>query len=138
VFVGIWWRSLIVAIVGGTVIGALVALPWYFTADDMALGDVGLFAYFGGGFGVVLGFVAGAIVGGLSSAMLVPYRNAEHCLKVVRVIACVLVGLGVGLMLLPIPLMALGAVVVAVGGAHFAAPWIIGWYIRRCEVSAQV
>jgi hypothetical protein len=133
VVVGIWWRSMIVSIVGGAVIGALLVLPLLVFADDVGIGDVGLFAYFGGGFGLVLGFFAGAIIGGFGAALLVPFRSAAHCLKVVRLTACILVGLAVGLMLLPVPLWALPGVILGVGGAYLACPWVIGWYIRRCE-----
>lgn len=134
VFLGVWWRSLVVSIVGGAVIGALVALPFLVFTDDA---NVALASLFGAWFGIWLGLVAGAIVAGLSAALLVPYRTAAHCVKVVRVTACVPVGLFVGWLLLGIPPVAVGAVVLGVGGAILAGPWLIGWYIRRCDVPAQ-
>lgn len=118
-------------------IGILIGLPFLLFADDVGLDDVGVAAYVGGLLGVVLGLIAGAILGGVSAAVLMPFRSAQHCRKVVRLTACLLVGLGLGLFLFPAPLLALPIMALGVGGAFLAAPWVIGWYVESHEVSER-
>lgn len=136
-FVQVWWRSIVLAIVGGAVVGVVVVVPLALFADDTVFSDVGWAAYFGAIVGFVLGVVAGVVLGAVAAVSLTPYRGDQRTLIVTRVLATVLVGGLLGLLLLgaSVSWLAVVLVLVAIAGAWVTSPFAVNWYIRRMEAS---
>lgn len=144
VFGQVFLRSIAVAVVGGVVIGvgfvlvvSLFGESWNTLEGDGGGSEDGvlvamLFAtFFGATFGVLLGLLAGVVLGFLGAFVLVPYRGRRFTVLVMRVAAPLLVAAFFVALLggddrLWLLLGAAGMI-----GAVLAAPWLVGWYVRR-------
>ena len=144
VFGHVLWRVAVVCVGGGAAVGFLVVLFLVVVGDDgdrpFSFLPVGLL--FGGILGAMLAIVAAPTIAGVCSGVLVPYPGRAKTLLTVRLLAMGLVALFL-LLLLSGAVLDVGVVVVLVGitaasmaGAWFGSPWVIGWYIRRCEPTA--
>lgn len=146
VFLQVLWRSIVVAVVGGVVIGvgfvvvvSLFGESWNSFDGDGGGTDDGvlvamLFAtFFGAVFGTALGVLAGAVLGFVGAFVLVPYRGRRLTVLVVRVAAPLLVAAFFVALLGGddrVWLLLGGAGMI---GAAVAAPWLVAWYVRRME-----
>ncbi len=139
------WRVAVVCFGGGAVVGFLLIAALLVFPDD---GDGRAFSFlfvgplFGGILGAMLAVVAAPTIAGVCAGVLVPYRGRAKTLLTVRLLAMGLVALFL-LLLLSGAVLDVGVVVVLAGltavslaGAWFGSPWVIGWYIRRCEAAA--
>lgn len=146
VFGQVLWRSLVVAIGGGAVVGALSGLVFAvvtFVVGDDAFDDVVvvplLGAYFGGLLGLVLGVIGGLIIAAVTAIRIVPYPGEGVALLTARVTSVVVVGAFMALLFAG----ATGAwsaialiSALALVGAWMSGPFLVGWYIRRLTLTA--
>jgi len=141
VFGQVLWRVAVVCVGGGAVVGFLVVLVLVAVGDDgdrpFSFLPVGLL--FGAILGAMLAIVAAPTIAGVCAGVLVPYPGRARTLLTVRLLAMGLVALFL-LLLLAGAVLDVGVVVALVGitaaslaGAWFGSPWVIGWYVRRCE-----
>jgi hypothetical protein len=139
------WRSVVVAIGGGAVVGALSGLVFAvvtFTLGDDAFSEVAvvplLGAYFGAVFGLILGVVGGLIIAMVVAIRVVPYPGEGVTLLTARVASVVVVGAFMALLFAG----ATGAwsaialiSALSLVGAWMSAPFLVGWYLRRLAVT---
>jgi hypothetical protein len=145
VFGQVLWRSLVVAIAGGAVVGAISGLV--FAVVTLVVGDDAfdevvvvplLGAYFGGVFGLVLGVVGGLIIAAVTAIRIVPYPGEGVALLTARVTSVVVVGAFMALLFAG----ATGAwsaialiSALALVGAWMSGPFLVGWYVRRLTMT---
>lgn len=132
-----WWRSIVLAIVGGAAIAVVTVVPIALFDDETDFSDVGMAAYFAALIGLVLGVIVGLVLGLVAAFSLTPYRGSHRTLMVVRVLASVLVGVGLGLLFLgaAIEWFTVALVCLGVVGAWFTSPFAVTWYIRRMNAA---
>ncbi len=143
VFGHVLWRVAAVCIAGGAAVGFLLIAALLVFPDDS--GDGRAFSFllvgplFGGILGAMLSVVAGPTIAGVCAGVLVPYRGRAKTLLTVRLLAMGLVALFLLVLLsgavldVGVVLVLAGLTAVSLAGAWFLSPWVIGWYIRRCE-----
>lgn len=135
------WRVAVVCIAGGVAVGFLLIAALLVFPDDT--GDGRAFSFllvgplFGGILGAMLSVVAGPTIAGVCAGVLLPYRGRAKTLLTVRLLAMGLVVLFLLVLLsgavLDVGVVLAGLTAVSLAGAWFLSPWVIGWYIRRCE-----
>ncbi|MBL8775144.1 MAG: hypothetical protein JNK12_04410 [Acidimicrobiales bacterium] len=141
VFGHVLWRVAVVCVGGGAVVGFLFVLVLVVVGDDgdrpFSFLPVGLLV--GGVLGAMLAVVAAPTIAGVCSGVLVPYPGRAKTLLTVRLLAMGLVALFL-LLLLSGAVLDVGVIAALAGitaaslaGAWFGSPWVIGWYVKRCE-----
>lgn len=120
--IGVWWRSILIAIVGGGAIGALVGFGFW-VADEADPGDVALAVSFGAFVGLLIGIVVGPLLGLL--AVVASRRGPAASVRVLRWAAAVLVAGTLAVVLWPLlddsPLIAC-----VILGAGTIGAWVTG------------
>jgi len=133
VFAHVLWRSIVLATVGGAVIGFAVFAPFAMFDDENSIGDAGLAAYIGAWIGLLLGLLSGIVVGVVAASVLVPYKGSERTISTVRISAIITVA-GFFLMLfmgvLDEPIV-WALIVLGLIGTALLSPWLIRWYVKR-------
>ena len=127
------------AVVGFLLIAVLLAFP-----DDGSDGG-GTFLLIGPMVGAILGamlaVVAAPTIAGICAGVLVPYPGRKKTLLIVRLQAVGLVALFLLLLLsgavldVGVIVFMAGIMVVSLAGAWFLSPWVINWYIERCDAA---
>ena len=139
------WRVAVACIGGGAVVGFLliaVLLAFPDGDDDPAFTFLLVGPLVGGILGAMLAVVAAPTIAGICAGVLVPYPGRAKSLLTVRLLGMGLVALFLLLLLsgavldVGVIVLMTGIVVVSLAGAWFLSPWVINWYIRRCEDAA--
>lgn len=139
------WRVAVVCVGGGAVVGFLFVLVLLaFPNDDgRAFSFLLVGPMFGGILGAMLAVVAAPTIAGVCSGVLVPYPGRAKAILTVRLLGMGLVALFLLLLLAGASLdpgvlaILAGIWAVSLAGAWFGSPWVIGWYVRRCEPTAS-
>lgn len=145
IFGQVLWRSLVLAVGGGAVIGfavGLVLAVWALVWEDASIRELPvvlvLGTYVGAGTGIALGVLGGLLISTVAALRLVPYPGEGQTLLTMRVTSVVVVGLFMALLFGG----AVGgwagvALITALGlaGAWMSAPFLVGWYLQRLAVS---
>lgn len=139
------WRVAVECIGGGAIVGFLlvaVLLAFPDGDDDTAFSFLPVGLLIGGILGAMLAVVAAPMIAGICAAVLVPYPGRKKTLLIVRLQAVGIVALFL-LLLLSGAVLDVGVIVLmgtialaSLAGAWFLSPWVINWYIRRCEAAA--
>lgn len=145
VFLQMLWRVALECVGGGAVVGfLLIAALLLFpdNDDDTAFSFLLVGPLIGGILGAMLAVVAAPTIAGVGAGVLVPYPGRKKTLLIVRAMAMSLVGLFL-LLVLSGAVFDVGVIVLitvisaaSLGGAWFLSPWVVNWYIERCEEAA--
>lgn len=142
VFGHVLWRVAVVCIGGGAAVGfLLIAALLLFPDDDggRAFSFLLVGPLFGGILGAMLSVVAAPIIAGVCAGVLVPYPGRPRCRLTVRLLGMGLVALFLLLVFFDtsaeagVLLLVAGIWAASMAGAWFGSPWVIRWYVNRCE-----
>ena len=136
VFGQILWRSIVVAVIGGAVIGAGFILIGSLVDGDADAAEFTLAAIFIGAIlGLLLGVPAGLIIGGIGAALLVPYKGKSYTTWYARIAAVISVTLFFGWLFSDsvddLDMWVLVFVVPGLLGAYFGSLFLVRWYTNR-------
>lgn len=135
VFGQILWRSIVVAILGGAVIGAGFILVGSLIEGDTDAVDYTVAAIFVGAIlGLILGVPAGLVIGGVGAAVLVPYKGKAYTHWYARIAAVISVVLFFGWLFNDVDNLngwILVFVVPGLLGAYFGSLFLVRWYTKR-------
>jgi hypothetical protein len=134
------WRSVVLAVVGGAVIGVVVFTPFLFFDDETDVGTVASATVIAAILGLMLGVIGGIVLGVVAAGWLTPYRGARSTIKVIRIAAVVVVGLVFGVVFLGAAIngLTVAVVLLSVVATWFTSAFTINWYVRRMDAAALV
>jgi hypothetical protein len=131
---GVLWRSIVGTVGGGGVIAAGAVAVVVVLDDESGPEWIAVGFLFGASIGLLLGALAGLVLGLVAARALVPYPGARRCKLVVRLVAMVVVALGLTWWFLESTTWWASLIVLAgIVGAWFVAPFVIAWYVRRMD-----
>lgn len=138
VFGQVLWRTLVVSIAGGAIIGAGFIVVGAVVSSDSELAGAGFAAAVVGAiFGLFLGVPAGLVLGALGAWVLVPYKGKGFTHWSARIGALLAVGLFYTWIWSSIRLHSsdvmplIGLTAPGVVGAFFGSLFLVRWYTKR-------